>query len=98
MNNSYGGQVKWGPEFVACFSMEKAEAEELWQENGEDAMSGDNDEGESCNIAPATLNPDFNKAFDGTDWWLPLLWLIYDNCPRANVYNATGFMKGISLQ
>ena len=25
------------------------------------------------------------------------LWLIYDNCPRGNVYTATGFMKGISL-
>ena len=65
-NNSYGGQVKRGQEFVACFSMEQAEAEELWQENGEDAVSGDDDEGDSCNIAPATLDPDFDKAFDGT--------------------------------
>ena len=65
-NNSYGGQVKRGQEFVARFSMEQAEAEELWQENGEDAVSGDDDEGDSCNIAPATLDPDFDKAFDGT--------------------------------
>jgi len=65
-NNSYGGQVKQGQEFVARFSMEQAEAEKLWQENREDAMSGDDDEGDSCNIAPAALDPDFHKAFDGT--------------------------------
>jgi len=28
-----------------------------------------------------------------TDWWLPLLWLIYDNCPRAIVINVMGFYE-----
>jgi hypothetical protein len=46
--------------------MEQAEAEKLWQENGEEAVSGDDDEGDSCNVAPATLDPNFHKAFDGT--------------------------------
>jgi len=55
-NNSYSGQVKQGQEFVAHFLMEQVEAEKLWQENGEDAMLGDNDEGDSCNIAPAALS------------------------------------------
>ena len=69
-NNSYGGQVKRGQEFVARFAMEQAEAEKRWEENGEEAVSGDNDdgdddEGDSCNNAPAMLDPDFHKAFDG---------------------------------
>ena len=52
-NNSHSGQVKRGQEFVAHFSMEQAEAEEL-------------NEDDSCNVAPAMLYPDFDKVFDGT--------------------------------
>jgi len=27
------------------------------------------------------------------DWWLPLLWLIYDNYPGAIVINVMGFYE-----
>src|SRR5580693_7848139 len=56
-NNSYGGQVKRGQEFVARFAMEQAEADKQWKENGEEAVSGDDDEGDSCDNAPAMLDP-----------------------------------------
>ena len=64
-NNSYGRQVKRGQEFVARFAMEHAEAETQWEENGGGAVSGDDNEDDSCNAAPATLDPNFHKAFDG---------------------------------
>lgn len=65
MNSNYGGQVKCGQEFVARFSVEQAEAERRWQEDGDDILSGDDDEDEIREDGPAKLDPNFHKAFDG---------------------------------
>lgn len=64
-NNNYGGQVKRGQEFVARFSVEQAEAEKRWQEDGDELLSGDDDEDEIREDGPAQLDPNFHKAFDG---------------------------------
>lgn len=65
-NSNYCGQVKRGQEFVARFSVEQAEAEKRWQEEGDEVLSGDDDEDEIHEDGPAKLDPNFHKAFDGS--------------------------------
>ena len=60
-NKNYKGYIQRGRLFVQTFQQEEQEAEDQWQTNGGDRMSGDGEE-----IAQdGGMDPNFCKAFDG---------------------------------
>ena len=62
--NNYNGHICHGIEFLAKFAREEHEAEEIWQKDGSNHLSAEN-ENEISTDAEAQMDPNFHLAFTG---------------------------------